>query len=85
VDKVVETRAEQLARSEELFSALFEQASDGNFFFNNRRALIMANESLARLHSSGNRIQKNANFKRRKASAVWREPLPIISRISSRQ
>jgi PAS domain S-box-containing protein len=41
---------EQLAKSEKLFRALFEQASDGIFFFDTSGKIISVNESFARLH-----------------------------------
>jgi PAS domain S-box-containing protein len=50
LEKTVEKRTEQLARSEELFRALFEQASDGIFFLDARGSVVMANESFAKLH-----------------------------------
>lgn len=41
---------EQLAKSEKLFRSLFEQASDGIFFFDTSGTIISVNESFARLH-----------------------------------
>jgi PAS domain S-box-containing protein len=41
---------EKLAKSEKLFRSLFEQASDGIFFFDSSGGIISVNESFARLH-----------------------------------
>jgi len=41
---------EQLAKSEKLFRSLFEQASDGIFFFDTAGSIISVNESFARVH-----------------------------------
>jgi two-component system cell cycle sensor histidine kinase/response regulator CckA len=46
----VEIRTAQLARSEQLFRALFEQASDGIFFLDSTGKVIFVNEAFARMH-----------------------------------
>lgn len=50
LEHAVETRTAQLAKSENLFRALFEQASDGIFFFDTSGKIISVNESFAQLH-----------------------------------
>jgi len=40
----------QLAKSEKLFRALFEQASDGIFFFDTSGMIISVNDAFARVH-----------------------------------
>ncbi len=50
LEQTIATRTMQLAKSEQLFRALFEQASDGIFFLNTAGKVISVNESFARLH-----------------------------------
>jgi PAS domain S-box-containing protein len=50
LEHTVEIRTGQLARSEQLFRALFEQAIDGIFFLDAAGKVISVNESFARLH-----------------------------------
>lgn len=50
LEKTVEIRTAQLARSENLFRSLFEQATDGIFFLDMQGHILAVNESFARLH-----------------------------------
>ena len=50
MEQTIATRTAQLAKSEQLFRALFEQASDGILFLDTAFKIISVNESFARLH-----------------------------------
>jgi PAS domain S-box-containing protein len=50
VTSLIRDLSEQLVKNEKLFRSLFEQASDGIFFFDTSGNIISVNESFARLH-----------------------------------
>jgi len=50
MENMVEARTIQLAKSEQLFRALFEQANDGIFFLDTHGEVVSANEAFARSH-----------------------------------
>jgi len=50
VTALIQDLNKQLAKSEKLFRALFEQASDGIFFFDTSGTIISVNDSFARVH-----------------------------------
>jgi len=50
LEQTVDIRTVQLAKSEKLFRALFEQANDGIFFIDTKGTVVAVNESFARLH-----------------------------------
>ncbi|MFH0881215.1 MAG: PAS domain S-box protein [Lentisphaerota bacterium] len=50
LEQTIATRTTQLVKTEQLFRALFEQASDGIFFLDTAGKVLSVNESFARLH-----------------------------------